>query len=274
MFPIYCINLKDSKERRARMEKRFEEKKILDKVTFVQAIPFESQIINYYRENSQSSYSWMKDEEKSRIQHLKDIACYASHIKAIRIYLEESQSNFALICEDNILFHNNFLSNFHNLFNNVPKDTTIISLTHMNTGPIDQTCVGLVPEMQNLWKINSEYTWGAQAYLISKDYTVQVLNLFDHPFDVLMKNFNEEKISSEIIIRRSEGYMASTPLVIEDCISSDRAPQDVSYHVKFFCYWDYSNYNLSDPNKLSPISRTTPLDAWKGYPYRKDDPFL
>ena len=83
-----------------------------------------------------------------------------------------------------------------------------------------------------------------------------------------MSKNNLDKLSSEIILRNSNGYMAAVPLVIEDCISSDRAIQDIPYHVRHFCYWNYSNNNLSDPGGLSPLKNMSPSDAWEDYPFK------
>jgi hypothetical protein len=124
--------------------------------------------------------------------------------------------------------------------------------------------------MKNLWRIDKEFTWGAQCYLISREYAVKVLSLFDYPFDILMEKYDENKISSEIILRRSNGYMSASPIVIEDCISSDRAPQDIPFHLKHFCFWDYSNFSNSDPLRLSPLAHKIPRDAWENYPFKKN----
>lgn len=75
------------------------------------------------------------------------------------------------------------------------------------------------------------------------------------------------KITSGIIIRLSQGLMCSIPLVIEDGINSDRAPQDIQYHLLHFCRWDWKNYNRCDEEKESPLATMLPKDSWAGYPY-------
>ena len=266
-FSIYCINLKTSIERKTRMIQRFKINSLMTRVTFVDAIPYDAPIVSYYKGQSIGSYG-----EEFSDQYEKDVACFASHIKAIHTFLEQNDGQeYALICEDDILLHNDFLTRFMDVYNNLPLDAPILSLTYMISGPIDQTCVGHRPSCENLWRIDPQYTWGAQAYLISKQYAIDALTLYDCPIDTII-NPEQEKITSEIILRKSHGYMVAKPIIIEDCINSDRATQDIPYHVRHFCYWNWINFNLSDPDKLSPLHNKNPSDAWEGYPFKESLP--
>jgi hypothetical protein len=62
--------------------------------------------------------------------------------------------------------------------------------------------------------------------------------------------------------------MASVPLVLEDNIGSDRAPQDIPYHLRHFSRWTYTNYIGSDPDGQSPLAKMKPSDSYPGYPFK------
>jgi hypothetical protein len=96
-----------------------------------------------------------------------------------------------------------------------------------------------------------------------------VLKTYDRPLDEIV--FDNGKLTSEVVIRRSNGCMARYPLVIEDCIDSVRAPQDLPFHMKHFCHWDWHNYSLSDLKCESPLASLTTDKAWKDYPFKLTD---
>lgn len=261
-FPVFCINMPSSTERHARMEQRFASAGIGD-VIFVKATSYESGLVDYY---AKGSTSWYSDP----IQWRKDLACYASHLLAVRLFLATNASH-GLICEDDILFRNDFRDHFDVLYQNLPEGAPLLSLSYMATTPFDttpQTLQGVTPdelvdEPGLLWKYPPENVWGAQCYLISREYAQKVLATFDLPIRELSEYGN---LTSEIILQRSNGYLSAIPLVIEDCIDSVRKPLDIPYHLKHFCYWDWENYSESDPDRESPLALVDPDRAWFTYP--------
>lgn len=118
-----------------------------------------------------------------------------------------------------------------------------------------------------------------QCYYITSAYALQIVEQFDHPLSILVEKSSlasnmlkeEKKITSELFTRTSGGYMTSIPLVIEDCISSCRAPQDIPYHLRHFCRWNWNNYSKCDSQRESPLADMQPSDAWPGYPKILDD---
>ena len=284
-IPVFCINLPSSTERRARMEQRFASAGI-DNVTFVSATSHESGLVDYY---AKGATSWYPNPTQWR----KDLACFASHLLAIRLFLAQDSSH-GLICEDDILFRNGFREHFNVLMENLPDGAPLLSLSYMATTPFDTTPINsecestqdrsCVPQGQSaeapshsgidgirwiteepgdLWKYPPENVWGAQCYLISREYAQQVLDTFDRPIRELSKYGN---LTSEIILQRSNGYLSAIPLAIEDCIDSVRKPLDIPYHLKHFCYWDWENFSESDPDQESPVSLLKPNRAWFTYP--------
>lgn len=265
-FPVYCINLPQSIGRRSRMEQRFVSARI-DNVTFVDATSHESALVDYY---AKGATSWYADPTQWR----KDLACYASHLLAIRSFLAHG-GPYGLICEDDILFRNGFRDHFDVLMEHLPNNAPLLSLSYMATTTFDTTSIvsqnestdgirWIEEEPGDLWRYPSDglNVWGAQCYLISREYGQHVLETFDRPIRELSEYGN---LTSEIILQRSNGYLSAVPLVIEDCIDSVRKPLDIPYHLKHFCYWNWENFSESDPNKESPVSLLAPNRAWPTY---------
>lgn len=236
MIPkIYCINLRERKDRRERMEKMFLSRKLNDKVVYIDAISIKSNLIEYY----------------STTRERPIVACFASHIKAIKTFLETEEEE-ALICEDDILLHNNFEEEYIKIRNNLPEDATLCALSYFNMLPWEYyKWDGKDKNKKNIFKI-IEKTYGTQIYWISKKYAYEVISKYDRPEFGL--SYHHDKVS-EIITIKSGGYISYPVLAIEDCISSDiRDDNGMVLHVYIFNQWDYENYSLGDDGK-SPLKR-------------------
>lgn len=307
---VYCINMPTSTDRLARMQERFKVTGLTNINIVVAETP---DTVEYYTAGMRDWYD--NPYFKGKDQFRKDAACYASHMKAIKTFVQSKQK-YCLICEDDVLFHNNFIPILTDIIENNPAD--LISLSYMLGGTMnnheyiyrcpdklqksrvkketwsveDQVTIKEFTHQKynieqlkpisnsddiyhGLWYIDPISTWGAQCYFISAQYAQQVLEEFDHSFLYLSENselamqmlINDTKITSEIVIRTSKGFKTSIPLVIEDCINSVRAPQDVPYHLRAFCRWNWNNYSKCDRDRLSPLAEMKATDAWIGYPY-------
>ena len=233
---IYCINLKTSTQRKNRMEYRLKHHNLLDQTTFINAISKDSPFINDY---------FFKDMPYDCEQNkcLRTISCYASHIKAIRTFLEDGGEE-CLICEDDIMFHNDFKNKYFELRENIPDDTPFIGLSYMITEWKGFWWAGKKKDLHNLCSItNPQYIWGMQLYWMSKQYAVEVLKKYDKPCKLADNDFH----SSEIILKKSNGFIAYPMLAIEDSIDSDRASEDLPYHRNHFNQWGRNNFNAAEP---------------------------
>lgn len=255
---FYCINLESSADRKDRMIKRFELANITD-YKFVAAADKNNSQVDYYTEGSNFVSDGYANHYFTIDQWRKDMACYASHFLAIKEFLKTDAVE-AIICEDDILFNHKFMEMFNNIRPGLDPHYQILMLCYMTCSPFDNTIVN------QTFKIPAhEHSpiWGAQCYLISRQYAEEVIKLYDLPLTKLRQY--EGKITSEIILRRSKGYIAVTPLVIEDCISSVRAVQDCPYHLKHFCFWPWAEYAASDFSQESPLRHLSVEMAWPGY---------
>lgn len=235
--PIFCVNLKKSDGRRERMTRRFRNCNMIDRVTFVEAIDSSDPIIDQHAVGI--------TENSDDLIWRKTMGCFLGHLKAVRTFLETTDETVdgAIICEDDILLHNNFDKRFLEAWNNLDESPTLILFGYMMSSWENANFRGKNRDLGNLVKI-TKFTWGAQAYWISRAYAKEALERYTRPF----KELNEKDIlkSSEVIIRCSEGYFVYPPIVIEDGIDSDRAPNDLPAHRKHFEQWGYSNFSACD----------------------------
>jgi GR25 family glycosyltransferase involved in LPS biosynthesis len=238
---IYCINLKTSVDRRRRMLHRFLYYQLLDRAKFIEAVPRDSPLIDYYHQGVTQQYP---DTRKWR----SEMACFASHLKAIRTFLEDGGDE-ALICEDDILLRNQFPQEYLKVRANFPDEAPLVSLSYMIVKWEGYTWAGKNPNLKNLCVMNPVYTWGGQLYWISQKYAITALTNFDKPYRHLKCQHTGEEI-----LRHSKGYICYPLLAIEEGIDSERAPEDIPYHHRHFSSWGYSNFEKAEKDHVAPFS--------------------
>lgn len=260
---IYCINVKSSTVRRERMIHRFKTARLLDKVTFIDAIPSGSSLIDHYI----GYIDGIKEDEKI---NRNVVSCRISHLKAIEQFLIDTPSNYynidknnnnnykyAIICEDDIMLDNNFIDKYNDLMKNVPDDAPVVCLSYLMWYYDDIRWSGRDYKIENICNIGED-TWGTQMYLISKDYAMKSLNKYNKLDNILKEGYKDsgEIITSELITRLSGGYIAYPPLAIEDCICSviDYKEGENSNHIEAIEGFGYYNYNNGELEDLSPLS--------------------
>lgn len=246
---VYCINLKSRNDRYNKMLTRFENRGLADKVTFVQAIDKHSDLLRYYTNESRGL-----DIDNSDFNY-GEIACFASHLKALRLFLENTEDNneFAVICEDDILLHNNFSEELNDLIMELPFDFNICALSYF---PINKNEYTKITE--GLYQMGQDNIWGTQMYLISREYALDCLFYYDRPefghIPEPQKSDREagnesdqesERITSELILRKSNGHLVKKMLAIEECEDSDIREVDEGFpqHSLAFCKMDYEDYS-------------------------------
>jgi len=238
---IYCINLPKSTDRHDRMIQRFTFHKLINNVTFIEAVDKNSSQVDFYL----TDFDSYPIDDKVR----GEAACFASHLKAIKTFLQERPNDKgAIICEDDILLHNDFKSLVTKLFKHVPKDAPLVSL-----GYLVYYWYGFkwINSAENLCQIIPDLVWGTQMYWISRKYALQVIDNFDQPF----WKFTGFR-TSELITRFSNGYICYPPMVIEEAIDSHiRKTDDMSHHYQLNAKWGYQNYSVAEKEHLSPLAK-------------------
>ncbi len=119
---IYIINLKNRTDRKQLMTNRLKENN-LNNYTFIDAINANDIL---------DEYSFAKQNKKTNIVTAGHYACAKSHIKTLTTFLN-SQYNYALILEDDVLFKKNFIKKINSMY--IPDKYDIIyfgGLTNYN----------------------------------------------------------------------------------------------------------------------------------------------
>lgn len=250
---FYCVNLKSCEDRKNRMIKRFERQNLADRLVFIEAVRKDVSLIDYYCVNHVNG-------------NRSVTACFASHLKAIRTFLE-SKDEHAIICEDDILISNNYVHRFNKLMSNVEPNTNLVMLTHIPINSWNKyTWGGINPAKRNVLK-EIQDSYSTCMYFITRSYALQVLKNHDKPGFGAHQGETVgpmKEITSEFITRRSGGYMAYPLLAIEECYESTlRSDAALQYHVSVFQEWIPSRYSEGQDISYSPLSQIRLEHIWR-----------
>ncbi len=160
--PVYLINLKDHKHRLKNAEKEFKKYKIKD-YTIIEAIDG--------RNNDLSNIIY------GEYPNLKpaEIGCISSHIKALNHWLETSDSEYAIIMEDDFSFDTveYWQWNWDYVVKNIPDKAEIVQLILIQNQPIK---FNLHKKTPYDYKTRMTYSWSTACYLIKRPYAKMLVN--------------------------------------------------------------------------------------------------
>jgi len=236
---FYIINLPYRKDRRTNITKRMEKYNL--SYEFIQAETKESSLTKYYSWNSDHLNNMGKGYNREA-----EFACFASHLKAIRKFVDSGNS-YGIIMEDDVTLREGFNEILSTILNNI-SDAPLVLLCVSNRKPYlecdtkhgkpKDNCVHLI-------KMDWKECWGALGYIISKEYALKVLGLYDKPFNridpTLLRIKN--RVTSELITMNSQGYYTYPPLVLEELSLSDINNKNPKHHEKLFEWCVFENYN-------------------------------
>ena len=230
------------------MERRLAFHGLLDQTTFVEAIPADDPLID-------ERLAGLPDEAADE-RRRAEAACLASHLKAVRTFLDSTPDDVAgaLICEDDVLLRNDWHRGVAEVGANLPADAPLCTLTYFLTNWDGVAWAGDRPGLQNVCTFVPEETWGAGMYWISRRYAATVLDRWDVPFRHLPPRF-----MSELIVQWSGGYLCYPMLALSDAIDSEIRPQsDVrDYHLPYVRAWGYENFDACEQGDTSsPLARS------------------
>jgi GR25 family glycosyltransferase involved in LPS biosynthesis len=237
-LPIFIVTLNGNTERQDRLKNRLIYFNLVNNTTFVFGYKADTELVKFY------SY---KTPEQSKI-----VSCTLNHFLCLRKFVE-TKEEYAMILEDDAIFHVDFINKVNELLKNPPKNLLLLGFTHgteyhKSLSPI----IGLNPI--------TYWTGGCVAYIISRNYANKVLTLFDHPG---INYLDTEKNTSEVISCYSEGSYINPPIILEEAVSSV-VGHNTTTHLLWFRFY----CNLSD--FLIPVEDQKVVDTYKRHMTSED----
>ena len=234
---VYCVHLPSSVARRERMERRFRHHG-LDRAELVPAIEFTEP-----RDDS--------DEWKAMAGRYAT----ASHLSCMRRLLDEvpESEGGAIICEDDVLIHNEFTERLPPALANLPDDAGMLLLGFMVYGwPEGLVWSGRDPGQENLVPVIPWQSWGAHGYWITHRYAQELVDrLGSVPVRELSDNVEAQ------LTFPSNGHAVYPPLMLQESIDSIIRPaHEVSVHVTMQAAWPYRDYAAAEGEgpPISPLA--------------------
>lgn len=151
------------------MERRFEERGLLDRVTFVEAVDG--------REVGIEGDEWVKGAR----------GCFASHLKVMRLLASDPAfaDTGAIVFEDDVLIHRRFAELSEAALANLPADAEHCLLAYMLAPPNpDLVWAGQDPGLRNLCAIEADAMWGSHCYWLTPARAERALVVYgEMPFE-------------------------------------------------------------------------------------------
>lgn len=246
----YVINLKERTDRKARIIQRLEDHEIPYKI--IEAFPKDSEVVTHLAWNSSHL------NNLGHYNKMAEFACLSSHLKAIRVFVEDGEE-IGLILEDDAVFHKRFDVMFRGLLAKLPPSSkprnpneeqpkkvwSLISLLVSNIEFYEdwKKAKDWNEKIPSLIPLDPGRAWGAVAYLISRPYASEILNLLDKPYYLCPGlPVDKERVTSEMITMYSKGLATSIPLVVEELSPSNINPGNPQFHRHLFSPLGFENY--------------------------------
>lgn len=161
--PVYLINLKDHTHRLKNAKKEFAKYNITD-YTVIEAIDGRN---NDLSDIVDGKYPKLKPSE---------IGCIASHFKALKHWIDTSDSEYAIIMEDDFSFDTVQFWNFNwdEVLGSIPRSADIVQFIMIKNNPVKFSL-----HKKDKFNKNSvmTYAWSTACYLIKREYAKTLLKL-------------------------------------------------------------------------------------------------
>jgi GR25 family glycosyltransferase involved in LPS biosynthesis len=184
--PAYLINLKDHKDRLSNAKSEFDKYNISD-YTVIEAVDGRSSDLS---EILDGKYPNLKSSE---------IGCLASHIKALKHWLDTSDSEYAIIIEDDFSFDTVPYWNFSwdDVVNNIPKNADIVQFIMIKNDPL----IFNLHKKEKYSKINVKtYEWSTACYLIKREYAKTLVGLHYKNGKYVLNSYGFSNQAADVIL--------------------------------------------------------------------------
>lgn len=232
---VYCINLSDRLDRKKYISQHFSDLRI-NNYKFVKA---------FYPKDMDDSY--LKECLKYGMEP-GEAACGYSSLISIKKFLDESDKEYLLVCEDDVDLSNILKIQF--------KLTDIFALFDINVECI-QLAVSTRQDIQfnpNI-RLRSPWDFNTTCYMLTKDYAQKVVSKYFND-KITLNNFN----SVNIFDYRNKSFIKSSPVaeyvvynttnavtvpiftysIFNSSVnqSDERLEQSIKSRNDFYCYWN------------------------------------
>lgn len=230
--PVYVINLPRRTDRREHMEKLFKDYGIND-YTFIEAFSVEDDL----------DFFIDKDSIKTNKAPRKvEIATTMSHIKAIKYWLDTSDTDYAIFCEDDVCFDTvqywpwtwkEFIGMFK-------KEYDVIQLSITQFGR----------SIHHVHKRRST-DYSAGIYLLKREHAQSIINRMIIKDKYIIDNIRKNSvIDHEVIYGNTKNAYSCSLFTYKTNLGSDTNPDGITYHNRcrheVIRYWQNNKMQLQD----------------------------
>jgi GR25 family glycosyltransferase involved in LPS biosynthesis len=184
--PVYLINLKEDGHRLNSAIQQFKEYEISN-YEIIEA--FDGRV---------SDLSEIIDGKRPNLKN-GEIGCMASHIKSLRHWLDTSNSEYAVIMEDDFSFDTVKYWSFDWTYfiNNIPKDADIVQLIMIKNNPIKFN----LHKKEILTSNNMmQYEWSTASYLIKRTYAEKIVKLHTNKDKYVFNSHGFENQAADVLL--------------------------------------------------------------------------
>ena len=151
------------------MERRFAERGLLERVTFVEAVD--------------GSQAGAEGDDRAKAAR----GCFASHLEVMRMLVSDPAyaESGAIVFEDDVLIHREFTALSEEAIQNLPAGADHCLLGFMLAPPNpDLEWAGHDPRLRSLVAVEADYMWGSHCYWMAPSRAARALDEYgDIPFD-------------------------------------------------------------------------------------------
>jgi GR25 family glycosyltransferase involved in LPS biosynthesis len=184
--PVYLINLKDHKHRRSSAISQFKKYGVVD-YEIIEAV-----------DGRNSDLSHIINGEYPKLKS-SEIGCITSHIKALDHWLNTSDSEYAIIMEDDFSFDtvDYWPFDWEYIKNNIPSSADIVQLIIIKNEPISFN----LHKKEKYSKNNKmTYEWSTACYLIKRSYAKKIVSLHYSDGKYILPNHGYANQAADVIL--------------------------------------------------------------------------
>mgnify|MGYP006921282510 CR=1 FL=1 len=184
--PVYLINLKDHKHRLSNAISQFKKYGVVD-YEIIEAVDGRNSDLSHL---INGKYPNLKSSE---------IGCITSHIKALKHWLDTSDSDYAVIMEDDFSFDtvDDWPFDWEYIQNNIPNSADIVQLIMIKNEPISFN----LHKKEKYSKTNKmSYEWSTACYIIKRKYAKKLVSLHYSDGKYVLPNHGYNNQAADVIL--------------------------------------------------------------------------